>query len=73
MEYCAVCGDSEFDTDGGETHVDEEYDHDFEYMEIAEHPDAKADRRHKESIKWTKIALIVGAVIGISAIIISLI
>ena len=33
-EYCAVCGDSEFDEDGYETHEDEdEYDHDFVYEE----------------------------------------
>lgn len=36
-EYCAKCGDSEFDEDGNETHVDEEkYDHDFEYEEEEE-------------------------------------
>ena len=33
-EYCAKCGDSEYDEDGNETHLDEEeYDHDFEYEE----------------------------------------
>ena len=33
-EYCAKCGDSEFDEDGNETHADEEeYDHNFEYEE----------------------------------------
>jgi len=31
-EYCAKCGDSEFDDKGNETHADEdEYDHDFVY------------------------------------------
>jgi len=31
IEYCAKCGDAEFDEDGFETHEDEEeYDHDFE-------------------------------------------
>jgi len=31
VEYCAECGDPEFDEDGNETHADEdEYDHDFE-------------------------------------------
>ena len=30
IEYCAECGDAEFDEDGYETHADEEeYDHDF--------------------------------------------
>jgi len=29
VEYCAECGDPEFDKDGKETHADE-YDHDFE-------------------------------------------
>ena len=123
-EYCAKCGDSEYDEDGNETHLDEEeYDHDFEYeeepatledvkefadtvkslaeagkavkeltrpskidpseltvnrfkvppppinkipdLEIAEHPDAKAEKRHKENIKLQKIAIITGAVVAI--------
>jgi len=34
VEYCAECGEPEFDEDGYETHLDEdEYDHDFEYEE----------------------------------------
>lgn len=130
-EYCAKCGDSEYDEDGNETHLDEEeYDHDFEYeeepttledvkefadtvkslaeagkavkevlqplkiepselradrfkipppkisdfkmpdLEIAEHPDAKNERRHKQNIKLQKIAIISGVVIGITAIIV---
>ncbi len=129
-EYCAVCGDSEFDTDGEETHVDEEYDHDFEYeeepttledvkefadtvkslaeagkavkevlqpskidsseltadrfkqerfkippiekvrnLELGEHPDVKVEKRHKETIKWAKIAIIAGIIVGIVAIV----
>lgn len=122
-EYCAKCGDSEFDEDGNETHADEEeYDHDFEYeeksvtledvkegldvldkgidvwnkltrpskidpselnpnrfkapppidkvpdLEIAEHPDVKAEKRHKQIIKLGIIAIIVAAIIGIVAI-----
>lgn len=36
-EYCAECGDPEFDEDGKETHLDEdEYDHDFVYEEDEE-------------------------------------
>jgi len=36
-EFCAVCGDSEFDDEGYETHTDEKkYDHDFEYEEDEE-------------------------------------
>ena len=125
-EYCAKCGDSEYDEDGNETHLDEEeYDHDFEYeeesttledvkefadtvkslaeagkavkealqtskidpselrsdrfknppprisdfkmpdFELAPHPDAKAEKRHKETIKWTKIGISVGAIVAI--------
>ena len=122
-EYCAKCGDSEFDEDGNETHADEEeYVHDFEYeeksvtledvkegldvldkgidvwnkltrpskidpselnpnrfkapppidkvpdLEIAEHPDVKAEKRHKQIIKLGIIAIIVAAIIGIVAI-----
>ena len=36
---------------------------------IAEHPDVKAEKRHKEAIKWAKIAIIVAAVVGIIAIV----
>ena len=37
VEYCAECGDPEFDKDGIETHADEdEYDHDFELGEEIE-------------------------------------
>lgn len=32
-EYCAKCGDSEFDEDGKKTHDYEPYDHDFVYEE----------------------------------------
>jgi len=130
VEYCAKCGDAEFNEDGTESHADEkEYDHDFEPeepttledvkefadtvktiaeagkaikeltqpskidpselnpnrfkipppiakvpdLEIAEHPDAKAEKRHKENIKLQKIAIITGAIVatilGIVAII----
>jgi len=120
-EYCAKCGDSEYDEDGNETHLDEdEYDHDFEYEEeveepvtladvkegldvldkgidvwnkltnkpnqpsldpnkfkyvppppkisdlkLPEHPDKKAEKRHKENLKWTKIGIGVGAIVAI--------
>jgi len=128
-EYCAKCGDSEFDEDGNETHLDEEeYDHDFEPEEdesitledvkegldvldkgidvwnkltnkpdhpelnpnkfkyippspkisdlkLTENTDAKVEKRHKETIKWTKIGIGVGAIVaiilGITAIIIN--
>ena len=132
-EYCAKCGDAEFDEDGSETHADdEEYDHDFEYEEesttledvkefadtvkslaeagkavkevlqpskidhpelnpnkfkyipptpkisdlkLPEHSDVKAEKRHKENLKWTKIGIGAGAVVaiilGITAIIIN--
>ena len=127
VEYCAKCGDAEFDEDRNETHADEEeYDHDFEPEEesttlddikdladtvksiaeagsavkkltqpsktdnleldpnkfkapppkfkmpdlgVLEHPDARTEKRHKEAIKWAKIAIIVGAAVGIIAII----
>ena len=40
VEYCAKCGDPEFDEDGIETHADEdEYDHDFELEEDEEEND----------------------------------
>jgi len=41
----------------------------FPDLEIAEHPDVKAEKRHKETIKWVKIAIIAGIVVGIVAII----
>ena len=125
IEYCAECGEPEFDEDGYETHLDEEeYDHDFEYkeksvtlsdvkegldvldkgidvwnkltrpskidpsqlrsdrfkdpkqtidkypgIEIAENPDAKAEKRHKEIMKWTKIGFIVATTLTITVII----
>jgi len=38
-EYCAKCGDAEFDDNGKETHADEEeYDHDFVYEDDEEEP-----------------------------------
>ena len=117
-EYCAKCGDSEYDEDGNETHADEEeYDHDFEYedepttledvkefadtvkslaeagkavkevlqpskidpseltvnrfkvptppinkipdLEITEHPDAKAEKSHKQMMKLGIMGIIV--------------
>ena len=125
-EYCAKCGDSEYDEDGNETHADEEeYDHDFEYEEepttledvkefadtvkslaeagkavkevlqpskidpsqlrsdrfknpppkisnfempeinIIPSPEAKAEKRHRENIKLTKISIVIGAVVAI--------
>jgi len=40
VEYCAECGDPEFDKDGIETHADEDkYDHDFELEEDEEEND----------------------------------
>ena len=119
-EYCAKCGDSEYDEDGNETHLDEEeYDHDFEPeeddsltlqdidkgldvldkgidvwnkiskselsanrfkvppppinkipdLEIAEHPDAKAEKRHKQMMKLGIIGIIVATLLGIAALI----
>ena len=127
-EYCAKCGDSEYDEDGNETHLDEEeYDHDFEYeeepttledvkefadtvkslaeagkavkevlqpskidpseltvnrfkvppppinkipdLEITEHPDAKAEKRHKQMMKLGIIGIIVATLLGITALI----
>jgi len=127
VEYCAECGEPEFDEDGYETHLDEdEYDHDFEYeeevspledikdlvdsvkslaeagkavkeltqpskidpseltvnrfkipspinkipdLEIAEHPDAKAEKRHKQMMKLGIISIIVATLLGIAALI----
>ena len=127
-EYCAKCGDSEYDEDGNETHLDEEeYDHDFEYeeepttledvkefadtvkslaeagkavkevlqpskidpselnvnrfknpeppidaypdLEITEHPDAKAEKRYKQTMKLGIIGIIVATLLGIAALI----
>lgn len=125
-EYCAKCGDAEFDEDGFETHEDEEeYDHDFEPeepttledvkefadtvkslaeagkvvkeltqpskidpselnpnrfkipppiakvpdLEITEHPDAKAEKRHKQMMKLGIIGIIVATLLGIAALI----
>ena len=127
VEYCAKCGDAEFDEDGNETHTDEEeYGHDFEPeepttledvkefadtvkslaeagkavkeltqpskidpseltvnrfkvppppinkipdLEIAEHPDAKAEKRHKQMMKLGIIGIIVATLLGIAALI----
>jgi len=128
VEYCAECGDAEFDEDGEETHTSEDYDHDFEPEEesttledikdladtvksiaeagsavkkltepskidhveldpdkfkasppkfkmpdlgVLEHPDAKAEKRHKETIKWAKIAIVIGGAVGIIAIVVN--
>jgi len=38
-------------------------------LEIAEHPDAKAEKRHKEIMKWTKIGFIVATALTITAIV----
>ena len=38
-------------------------------LEIAEHPDAKAEKRHKEIMKWTKIGFIVATALTIAAIV----
>jgi len=39
-EYCANCGDPEYDKDGNETHADEEkYDHGFVYEDEEEEDD----------------------------------
>lgn len=110
-EFCSVCGDSEFDEDGKETHADEKkYDHDFEYEEEEEEPltlrnvkdiadtiksvveagkvlknipqippkpsrweesgrdtqsDTKQEKRHHETIKWTKITIIVAVALAL--------
>jgi len=111
-EYCAECGDVEFDKDGNETHADEKkYDHDFEYEEDEEeepltlkgikdiadtiksvveagkvlknipqippkpsrweeagrdtHSDKKQEKRHHETIKWTKIGIIVAVIVAL--------
>jgi len=112
-EYCAKCGDLEYDDDGNETHADEnEYDHDFVYEEedngltlddvknvadtvksIAEAGEAvkkftktetsrpsiweeagrdpnrtvdkKQEKRHRDTIKWTKIGIIVAIVLAL--------
>ena len=34
-------------------------------LEIAEHPDVKVERRHKENVKWIKIGIVAGAVVTI--------
>jgi len=34
-------------------------------LEIAERPDVKIERRHKENIKWIKIGIVAGAVVTI--------
>jgi len=125
VEYCAECGEPEFDEDGYKTHLDEdEYDHDFEPEEVTTledvkefadtvkslveagkavkevlqppkidpselrsdrfknpppkisdfkmpeiniiaSPEAKAEKRHRENIKLTKIGIVVGAVVTI--------
>ena len=39
---------------------------------LGENPDVKAEKRHKETIKWTKNAIIVGVIVGIIAIVVSL-
>jgi len=123
VEYCAKCGDAEFDEKGDETHADEEeYDHDFEPEEesttledikdladtvksiaeagsavkkltqpskidhselnpnrfkvpppkfkfpdlgVLEHPDAKTEKRHRETIRWAKIGIIVAVALGL--------
>jgi len=102
-EYCAKCGDSEFDDNGKETHADEEeYDHDFVYEDDKEEPltlkgikniadtiksvaeagkvlknipqippgrdtqsDTKQEKRHRETIKWTKIGIGVAIVLAL--------
>lgn len=109
-EYCAKCGNPEFDKDGYKTHDYEPYDHDFEYEEeeeepitlrdvkdladtvksIAEagkvlknipeipprptiweeagrdvHSDKKQEKRHHETIKWTKIGIIVAVIVAL--------
>jgi len=126
VEYCAECGEPEFDEDGNETHLDEEeYDHDFEPEEVttledvkefadtvkslaeagaavkkvlqsskiepselkadrfkipplkfkmpdiklAPHPDAKAEKRHKQMMKLGIIGIIVATLLGIAALI----
>ena len=38
-EYCAECGDPEFDEDGEKTHASDDYDHDFEPKEEDEEED----------------------------------
>jgi len=38
-------------------------------LEIAEPPDAKAEKRHKEIMKWTKIGFIVATALTIAAIV----
>jgi len=36
--------------------------HDYK---MSEHPDKKAERRHKENLKWTKIGIGVGAIVAV--------
>jgi len=38
-------------------------------FELAPHPDAKAEKRHKEIMKWTKIGFIVATALTIAAIV----
>jgi len=38
-------------------------------LELGEHPDVKAEKRHKEIMKWTKIGFIVATALTIAAII----
>lgn len=45
----------------------------IENFELAEHPDVKVEKRHKEIIKWTKVAIIIGGIIGVITIIIQLV
>jgi len=34
-------------------------------LKLPEHPDTKAEKRHNETMKWTKIGIVVGAVVAI--------
>lgn len=45
----------------------------IENFELAEHPDIKVEKRHKEIIKWAKIAIVIGGIIGVITIIIQLV
>ena len=57
VEYCAECGDPEFDEDGNETHADEdEYDHDFELESDEEDEGLTLDDVKKGADTLTSIA-----------------
>jgi len=78
-EYCEECGEylDDCECDGGPT-LNEILDGTKKVLDIAKSykelttpkipPDIKSENRHKETIKWTKIGIAVGVIIGIIAI-----